>query len=340
VFLAGVIRWAGFVALAALMGSLVLDIFVLPRAPALEPARRRLARWRNAAAGTLLITTGGELVIRAMTMAQGGVGSALPAIPAVLAHTHFGAIWMGRGIALGVLLLSLRRSAPRLGLVSLLAVAGSTAITGHAGNWGDLSPTAFADWIHVVAGGAWTGGLLALTPLLSGEARGWPREALISVCRRFSRLAAWCLASVVGTGVWNAWVQLPDISALWTSGYGRTLAAKVALVAALVAYGAANRYLVLPRLRKEEGPGPGRRLRRYVAREALLALGVFAVTAALTESIPPRHGEPTDHVHDEQAEAERPPHPTPDGRSTGPELAPGHTVAERLLLMRGRGHLC
>jgi putative copper resistance protein D len=309
VLVAGLIRWAGLVALAALLGSLVLEIFVLPRVPALEPARRRLARWRGAAAATLLVTTGGELVIRAMTMTQGGVGSALTAIPAVLAHTHFGAIWMGRAIALGVLLLAVRWSAPRLGLISVLAVAASTAITGHAGDWGDLSPTAFADWIHVVAGGAWTGGLLALAPLLFREARGWPREALIRVCRRFSRLAAWCLAGVVGSGVWNAWVQLPEVSAMWTSGYGRTLAAKVALVTALVAYGAANRYLVLPRLDGNGESGPVHRLRRYVAREALLALGVFAVTAALTESTPPRHTGHTDHVQDQQDDTEKPPRP-------------------------------
>ena len=306
---AGLIRWAGFVALAALVGSLVLEIFVLPPVPALAPARKRLARWRSVAAATLLVTTGGELVIRAMTMAQGGLGSALVAIPAVLTHTHFGAIWMGRAIALGVLLLSLLRSAPRLGLMAVLTVAASSAITGHAGDWGDLSPTAFADWIHVVAGGAWTGGLLALAPLLLREARDWPREALILVCRRFSRLAAWCLAGVVGSGVWNAWVQLPEVSAMWTSGYGRTLAAKVALVTALVAYGAANRYLVLPRLVGDEESGPVLRLRRYVAREALLALAVFAVTAALTEATPPRHTGHTDHVQDQQDDTEKPPRP-------------------------------
>ena len=300
-------RWAGFVALAALVGSLVLDVFVLPPVPALAPARKRLARWRSVAAATLLVTTGGELVIRAMTMTQGGLGSALVAIPAVLTHTHFGAIWMGRAIALGVLLLSLRRSAPRLGLISLLAVAASTAITGHAGDWGDVSPTAFADWVHIIAGGAWTGGLLALAWLLSGEARRWPREVLIPVCRRFSRLAAWCLAGVVGSGVWNAWVQLPEVSAIWASGYGRMLAAKVALVAALVAYGAANRYLVLPRLGGDGEPGPVLRLRRYVAREALLALTVFAVTAALTEATPPRHAGHTEHGRDEGADAEKPP---------------------------------
>lgn len=306
---AGVIRWAGLVALAALVGSLVLDIVVLPRAAAFDPARSRLSRWRRAAAGTLLVATGGELVIRAMTMVQGGVGSALTAIPAVIEHTHFGAIWMGRVIALGVLLLSLRRSAPHLGLISVLTVAAITAITGHAGNWGDLSPTAFADWIHVVAGGAWTGGLLALAPLLSGEARAWPREALIAVCRRFSRLAAWCLAAVVGTGVWNAWVQLPDFSAMWTSGYGRTLAAKITLVIGLVAYGAANRYLVLPRLRGAGEAGPVHRLRRYVAREALLALVVFAVTAALTESIPPRHTGHPEHMQGERSDTESSPRP-------------------------------
>lgn len=296
------VRWIGLAAFAALLGALVLDRLVLPRLEPLGAARRRLGRWSDAAALLLLAASGGELVLRAGVMSGGGVGAGAAAVPAVLAHTHFGALWLTRVVALALLPLA-RRLAPGAALLLALGVAATTALTGHAGDWGDWSPTAVADWTHVVAGGAWTGGLLGLVPLLATEARArvWPPGALDTACRRFSRLAAGCLAAVVATGAWNAWVQLPTFSALWTSGYGRTLLWKLALVAALVAYGAANRYLVLPRLCAGEDGASAARLRRYLGREALLALAVFGVTAVLTEFEPPRHAEHTEHSMMEDA---------------------------------------
>lgn len=300
--LASVIRWAGLSAFAILLGALALDFFILPRDPALGPARRRLGCWSDAAAAALLVASAGELVLRASIMVGGGPRAAAAAIPAVLAHTHFGAVWIVRAVALSLIPVTRRLPTTGAALPLALVVAGTTALAGHAGDWGDLAPTAFADWIHVIAGGAWTGGLLALAPLLSGEAHRWPRGTLLGVCRRFSRLAAWCLAAVVATGAWNAWVQLPDLSALWISGYGRALLAKLVLVAALVTYGAMNRFLVLPRLASSEEPSLVARLRRYVTREAVLALGVFALTAILTESTPPRHVGHTEHVQENDAD--------------------------------------
>lgn len=306
--LAVVIRWAGLSAFAVLLGAFVLDFFILPRDPALGPARRRLGRWSDAAIGALLVASAGELFLRASIMAGGGPSSAAVAIPAVLAHTHFGAVWIVRAVALSLIPIARRLPTTGAPLPLALVVAGTTALAGHAGDWGDRSPTALADWIHVLAGAAWAGGLLALAPLLSAEARRWPPGTLSSVCRRFSRLAAWCLAAVVGTGAWNAWVQLPDLSALWSSGYGRIFLAKLALVATLVAYGAMNRFFVLPQL-AGEAPSLVARLRRYVTREAVLALGVFAVTALLTESTPPRHAGHTEHLQEDAADPDTPGRP-------------------------------
>jgi putative copper export protein len=305
--IAWAVRWVGLAAFAALLGALVLDRLVLPREPTLDATRRRLRRAGDGAAGVLLAAGTGELLLRAATMAGGGAGAGVAAIPAVLAHTHFGTIWIGR-LALLVLVPLAWRLAPLAALVLVLGVAATSALTGHAGDWGDRSPTAITDWAHIVAGGAWTGGLLLLTRLLPLGAREWSPDTLEIACRRFSRLAAWCLAAVVATGAWNAWVQLPAPSALWASGYGRALLAKLALVAALVAYGAANRFLVLPRLLGRDDPGTAGRFRRYVGYEAALALAVFAVTAVLTDSTPPRHADHTEHIMVDDG-AETPPAP-------------------------------
>ena len=309
--LSGVIRWAGLTAFAVLAGALALDLLLLPRDDALAAARRRLARWIDTAVAVLLVTSAGELVARAGVMAGAPAGRELAAgfsaIPTVLAHTHFGAIWILRGIALLAIAVVRRLRFRGAALPLALLVAATTTLAGHAADDGDWSAASVNDWVHVVAGGTWTGGLMALALLLHREAPGWPPGTLTTVCRRFSRLAAWCLAAVVATGAWNAWTQLPDAAALWTTGYGRALCVKLGLVALLVAYGAGNRFLVLPRLRADDEAGPAPRLRRYVGREALLALGVFAATAALTDSTPPRHAGHTEHMQVDGDEAAKPP---------------------------------
>lgn len=304
-----VIRWAGLTAFAVMAGPLVLDL-LLPRSDALGPARRRLGCWTDVAVVMLLVTSAGELIARAGVMVGAPPGrelaAGISAVPAVLAHTHFGAVWILRGLALLAIPAVRRLRLRGLAVPLVLLVAGTTTLAGHAADAGDWSTASVNDWVHVVAGGAWTGGLMALALLLHREAIGWPPGTLTAVCQRFSRLAAWCLAAVVATGAWNAWTQLPDAAALWTTGYGRALGVKLVLVALLVAYGAGNRFLVMPRLRTEDEAGPGALLRRYVSREALLALGVFAATAVLTDSTPPRHAGHTEHMPVDGDEASMP----------------------------------
>jgi len=90
-------RWLGLLALAILVGGLVLELFVLPRdlAP-LESARRRLRRWITVAVAILIVTSAGDLIARARVMSGGDLSQAMAALPLVLTRTHFGAIWISR----------------------------------------------------------------------------------------------------------------------------------------------------------------------------------------------------------------------------------------------------
>src|SRR5205823_13951267 len=90
------IRWLGLVALATLIGSLVLRDLVLPSSMRASPGARRLARLAIVCVVVLLATTVGELITRAQTMAGGNLTTAIAAVPAVLSRTHFGAIWTAR----------------------------------------------------------------------------------------------------------------------------------------------------------------------------------------------------------------------------------------------------
>jgi putative copper export protein len=255
---------------------------------------RRLTSWARFWVALLLVTSAGELVLRAWTMAGGGIAAGLAAAPAVLARTHFGTVWSARAGLLVLLLMLVGRSgraARTVACGAALAVALTTALVGHAADRGDLSPIALIDWLHVTAATAWTGGLFLLAAVVFGEARTWPRARLLALLRRFSTLAGCCLAAVVASGMFNAWVELGSLDALWTTRYGAILIAKVLLVLAVASLGAANRFAVLPRLGAEAGPSGSvhDRLVRYVACEAGLALLVFGCTALLTESAPPGH---------------------------------------------------
>ena len=329
---AAAIRWGGLVALAALAGGLALDLLVLPGGmPELAAVRRRLRWWHLIALAALLLTSVGELGVRVQTMAGGSLAAAIPAVPLVLTRTHFGTIWIGRTAALGLLLLLAFVPWPGArGLAALLAlgVTLTTSLTGHAADWGDLSLGVFADWAHALAAATWTGGLGALALMALARCAAWPPALVARIARRFSRLAGFCLLVVVGSGIYNAWVQVRAWSPLWTTTYGRVLLAKLVIALGLVALGAVNRYAIVPRLdpshpsrgvgvrlfrrarlalcgltRGGRGALPSR-LSANVAREAVLAVVVLACTAVLGESAPARHAIHLQHLAAKAAEGE------------------------------------
>lgn len=327
--LAVLIHGLSLVGLSAAIGGLVLEQWIIPvELPDWSVARDRLGRWITAWLFVLMPATFGDVVIRAQAMSRAPLASAIVSLPAIMTHTHFGIILTARSAGLLIaVLLSLTRSVPlRVScLLIALGLALTTSLTGHAADWGDVTFSTAVDWTHAVAASAWTGGVLGLAfVIFRGDTLRTP-ESLDILVRRFSRLAAICLLAVVLTGSYNAWAQLGAVSKLWSSPYGRLLFVKLLVVAALVWLGAINRYVLIPRLsagriargagarlfrilrlvvlgtrgRKRSAPPPSQ-LSRYVAWEALFALGVFACTAALGEAMPGRQSiferKPMTHV--------------------------------------------
>jgi putative copper export protein len=311
-----VMRWAGFAAMATVVGGLALDLLILPRdAPTVDAARRALKRLMVMSVIVLALTSAVELVARAQTMAGGGLVAAIHAVPSVLAHTHFGGIWTARFVALALsLLIALAPvHVPRMvPLIPVLVVTATTSLTSHAADWGDVTMRAVVDWLHVLSVSAWTGGLLCLTLCVLGAARDWPLSIFTLVARRFSQLAGICLLVVVLTGNYNAWSQLGSVSALWTTFYGRVLTVKLLVFLGLIWLGAVSRYTIVARLGADHTTGVGERLfwlgrlalrgrprvprqslpsllRAFVGREAVLVVLIIGCTAVLVDSTPARH---------------------------------------------------
>ena len=226
----------------------------------------------------------------------------------VLGSTTFGAVWKVRmGLLAGMLVVgwgigTRRRNRGLTRVSALLEVAGAllaasllaTLIwSGHAHAsdkhaW--LLPT---DLLHVVAAGAWPGGLLPLALLLA-QARRDPGlvSPVLRVTRRFSRLSVAAVSVLALSGLLNSVGLVGTLGALWPSVYGRLIFCKAALFAGMVGLGAVNRRMI----RQDHfGSTPQvlRSLWRNVAWETMLAVCVLLATEALAMNAPPASEEGT-----------------------------------------------
>lgn len=132
----------------------------------------------------------------------------------------------------------------------------------------------FAVALHGLAAAVWCGGLAAL--VLTVDRRGqWAR-----VLPRFSQLSLVCVVVLLVGGLAGAFVTLGSPEALWATGYGRLLAAKIVVTIALVVLAWSNRARWLPAARTHRASAEVSQLR---SRVELALMGVaLAFAAALT----------------------------------------------------------
>ena len=172
------------------------------------------------------------------------------------------------------------------GLVALLGFP----IEGHTRTNDPVWLMITSDVVHLAAGAIWVGGIAGL--VLAFRASPDPTW-LARTVRRFSAAALGTVVVLAIAGTVMAVIVLPSLSDLWSTGYGRVLLVKVALVAAAVALGAYNRRWLVPALaRRVDGgaaaapPLARRRLFRTVRVELGLLLAVIVVTAVLVGRSP------------------------------------------------------
>jgi copper transport protein len=138
--------------------------------------------------------------------------------------------------------------------------------------------------LHVFAASRWIGTLIVLVAAGVTTALGTSMEssargpAVAILVNRFSTVALWSVGLLVLTGVITAYLHLGEVSALWTSVYGKTLIGKLCLVAIVLSLGAYNNQRLKPTLGTEEA---GRRLARTATIEIAVAALVLIVTAVL-----------------------------------------------------------
>jgi copper transport protein len=168
---------------------------------------------------------------------------------------------------------------------------GGLTINSHA--WGSGALATAVDWIHLGAVAVWIGGLAALVVVAAGE-RGDDRLRLTrALAPVMSRIAALSLAVLVVTGIYSAWLHVPGIGALGITEYGRYLLVKLVLILPLVALGAINRFVLIPRLAgagaaPTAAPSSQQTILAVIGGEIGLGLAVLLVVALLTATPPAR----------------------------------------------------
>ena len=101
-------------------------------------------------------------------------------------------------------------------------------------------------------------------------------------------MAVIAVALVVSSGIVNAVLLLDSPAALIATTYGRLLVAKIILVLGMIALGAINRQVLMPRIAESSGARGASGLVRSVAVEIGLGLAVLAIVGALG-TVSPEH---------------------------------------------------
>ncbi len=191
----------------------------------------------------------------------------------VMLGTSFGRSWLLHLVPLvigGALMVSPRRAQGVPGLLFAGAALAGLGAGGHAagapGAAGVLQEATMGT--HLLATGAWLGAL----PALWRATRTAPLPELSVGLRSFSRYGVLLVAVVVASGALSACWRLGAVAALWSSGYGRLLMVKLALVAGMFALALRNRNVYTPALEREGAEGAGMRwaLGRSIGAETLL----------------------------------------------------------------------
>ncbi len=257
-------------------------------------AARALARaWRLAAgaAAMLLLADLGRGLGQLRSFLDPGEPVTWPAARLMLIDSAWGHGWLAQlgttTLALALLLAAARRPAARLALAgtAVLAVVGSTPLTGHASEhpWGPGFGVGLHA-LHLLGGGLWLGTLAALAvaalPLVAGASGAPPRDhaALARLVGTFSPVALAGAGLAVGAGVALGWAYVGSLAALTATAYGRALLVKSALLLLTMALGGWNWRRVSPTLGRAEGSA---RLRGSVTAELGVGLLLVATTAVL-----------------------------------------------------------
>jgi len=195
-----------------------------------------------------------------------------------------------------------RPELPRRTLAALLSMAGALVaaaavlvapgLSGHAAQTSPRGASVLFDWLHLVAGSIWVGGLIGLLVLWRSLPVARRVAGLVVCVPRFSNTAFVSVLALIGSGIGASLLHLPTLASLWQTSYGKALLVKIGLLSVALVLAAVNLARTKPRLeaaraRPEVGTSAAVLLRRLVSGEVLLVAGAVCAAAVLSSLPPP-----------------------------------------------------
>ena len=330
-----IVRWLQYLAMMSLVGGFTFRLLVLGpalradgggsvivarKSNALVLSQRRILLLSWLSAVLLILTTLIALVQQASAVFDKTVAESLsPSILGqVLTKTGYGRAWflqIATAFVLVIILFLLGRSLKQApakedrtlwwtGLIVGVVLLVAPSWTGHAAAAiKDWRLAVVTDWLHLVAGAFWVGGLfhLAFTarPVLQAFDKTKRTGTLHQIVRLFTRVAIPTVVILVLAGLYNSWVHVESFGALWSTAYGRTLLLKLVLVVLMLLLGGLNNFHFGKKAARlsesEEGEITAKEhsnleqgFSRSVIVEAALGVAVLLVTAILVFLTPAR----------------------------------------------------
>ncbi len=162
------------------------------------------------------------------------------------------------------------------GLGAVLSTLADAAAN-HASTESNPVVSVALQWVHILAAGAWIGGLTALLLVISAV----PGQLRSRLLERFAIVAVGCLLVVAATGVLRSVAAIGSWQRLVTTLYGALVLAKVALILILAILGVVNR------LNAMRATSPPNGFRRVGSMQVVVGVVALVLSSALVNVAPP-----------------------------------------------------
>jgi len=270
-----ILRLALYVDLLLLFGVALFALYSVNAPLWFRPLLRGLALL-----GALLSVAGVLLMTSAMS-GETELAALWPHLQMMLLETDVGLAWVLRMIALIVVL-----AQPGKWLASMAGAVALTSLawSGHgAMDEGSLRVWHFlSDILHLLAAGAWLGGMLALVLLARGGVDEARIRLLAAAVKRFEWIGAAIVLTLSVSGVVNyLFIVGPRLDEVLLGTYGMLLAIKVLLFAVMLVLAALNRFHLGPALERSLRDGQHVIAAHALRRSVLLELGMALLIVAL-----------------------------------------------------------